>query len=98
MYPRSSPLADPAFRIRRARIAALSLHGKYDSNYLTTAAREAAFSKFLKEADPGGVLPEQERQRRAKSLQRAHLLRIADKSVRSRQQRAARRGQNGGVP
>jgi len=59
----------------RARLAAASGHAKYNTSYLTSAAREALEAKWLLEVDPDEILPPDERLRRAKCAQRAHLLR-----------------------
>ncbi len=53
----------PSDRSLRARIGAYSLHAQGKTT--TTAARKAFLGKFDVEVDPDGVLPENERLRRA---------------------------------
>jgi len=54
----------------------------------TEAGRRAALAKFEKLVDPDGTLPEAERVKRADSLRKAHLQRMAFKSARARRERA----------
>jgi len=74
----------PAERSLRARLAAHALHGKRDRRETTAKARAAFLAKFDREADPEGVLPPEERQRRAESLRRAHFARLALASAKAR--------------
>jgi hypothetical protein len=81
-------------RIRRQPPSERSEHGKIAANIrwakesdrtaATRKAREAAFQRFLDEADPDGVLLERERVKRAKNLQSAHLARVRRASLKSR--------------
>lgn len=50
----------------------------------TEAPREGLLQKFAKEADPEGRMSEAERMAAAEKLWRAHMLRIAQASVRAR--------------
>ena len=50
----------------------------------TAAARAGLRAKYEREADPDGSLPPAERARRADSLMRAHMLRMALKSKTAR--------------
>jgi hypothetical protein len=75
----------PGQRSLRARTAA---HASW-ANTSNPAARtrpgaQAAFRRFEDQVDPDRTLPEDERYRRAKSAQRAHMSAIAQKSVKSR--------------
>jgi hypothetical protein len=74
----------PAERSLRARLAAHALYGKRDPREITAKARAAFLSKFEREADPEGILPPEERRRRAESLRRAHFTRLALASVKAR--------------
>jgi hypothetical protein len=74
----------PAERSLRARLAAHALHGKRDRQETTAKARAAFLAKFERDADPEGVLPPEERRRRAESLRRAHFARLALASVKAR--------------
>ncbi len=77
----------PEQRALRARLAADPL-GHEDARQGTTAARQAFNDRFLREADPEGVLAPAEGERRADSLRRAHFTRLALKSSRARRERA----------
>jgi hypothetical protein len=74
----------PAERSLRARLAAYAQHGHRDPHEATAKARAAFLAKFEREADPEGVLPPEERRRRAESLRRAHFARLALASVKAR--------------
>ncbi len=78
----------PEQRALRARLAAQTRWGREDARQGTFAARQAFNDRFLREADPDGVLPPEERARRADSLRRAHFTRLALKSSRARRERA----------
>jgi len=54
----------------------------------TEPARKALRSKFEREVDPQGVLPEAERRRRAEAARKAFYKRLALASVRARRKRA----------
>lgn len=58
---------------------------------LTAEARAALQLKFERQADPEGVLPQEERERRAAYLRRAELARMSLKGVAARKQKAAER-------
>ena len=79
------------------RIGAHVTHSRFDPRVITAAARRAFLDRFLKEADPEGVLPFEERARRARHLRAAYFTRLALRSAQVRRQRARRRrAQNGG--
>jgi len=68
-----------------ARSAALERWARVDDRTAATeAARYGLKAKFLREADPDGVLSEEERARRADRLSRAFYARLAAKSVAAR--------------
>jgi hypothetical protein len=73
----------------RARIAALTRHGRGDTRDAVRPAREAFMARFEQEADPEGLLEPTERAARAQRLLRAHMLRLAAKSAENRRRRAA---------
>ncbi len=54
----------------------------------TAKARAAALAKFEHEVDPHGVLPPEERHRRAEHARREHLARISLRSAKVRRMRA----------
>lgn len=84
------PASDPQVRRQVARIAALTRWSRQDPIVGTVQARTSFLSRFEREADPRGTLPEAERQRRAQAALRAHMLRLALASARSRRRGAAR--------
>ncbi len=78
-------------QIRLARqMAAHSMHAKHDSKAVTAAARKGFMARFEREVDPDGVLPPEERLRRAQHAMKAHMLHLAHKSaaVNKKKQRA----------
>ena len=81
----------PAERSLRGRIGAYVLHSRYDSRELTKAARAAFESKFEREVDPDGVLPLEERLRRAEMARQAHYARLALASAEARRTRGRSR-------
>lgn len=84
------PDMSPELLRLRARIAAEERWGREpDRSAATNPARSAFLARFEKEADPEGVLPPEERARRAQNLRRAYMYRLALKSARARQVRKA---------
>jgi hypothetical protein len=76
-------------RTQRARLAAnVGWAFTQDRSARTEPARRAAFAKFEKLVDPDCVLPIAERAKRAESLRKAHLQRMALKSAKARRLRA----------
>jgi len=73
----------PEDRVLHARMAAHTLHSKYDSKDLTAPARRAFLERFEKEVDPEGLLPVAERQRRAGHARKAHFTKLALASARA---------------
>jgi hypothetical protein len=79
----SHPLT-PSERSQRARMAAHTLHSRYDSKRLTQPARDKFEERFLKRVDPDGQLPEAERERRAEQARKAYFTALAYKSAKAR--------------
>jgi hypothetical protein len=77
----------PEIRALRGRLGAYALHAAHDPKLTTAAARSAFLSRFERDVDPHGTLPDAERQRRAAFAKKAHFARLA---LRSAQARAAR--------
>lgn len=77
----------PEQRALRARIAAHSRWASEDPREGTAVARAAFLDRFEREADPDGVLPREERLRRAESARKAYFARLALASSRARQAR-----------
>ena len=82
----------PAEAALRGRLGAYALHAKYDSRETTQKARSTFLSRFEREVDPDGVLPEAERARRAEYARKAHMSRLALASARARRERKAGKG------
>lgn len=79
---------DPHEMSLRGRIGAAVTHSRHDSRKLTAPAREAFLSKFEQEVDPTGVLPPEERSRRAEHARKAHMARLSRLSVMARRKAA----------
>lgn len=73
-----------AQRVLIGRLGAYTVHSKYDSRELIRPAREAFWSKFERDVDPDGVLPLDERLRRAEMARKAHFTRLAIASAKAR--------------
>jgi len=82
----------------RGRIGAAVTHSRHDPRPATEAARAAFWAKLEREVDPGGILPVEERRRRAEHAQRAHLLRAARASAIARKRTATERVDDAGSP
>jgi hypothetical protein len=81
----------PSERVLRARVAAhTSWANTPDRSARTVAARRGLELRFEREVDPDGVLPQEERSRRADSARRAHYSRMALASARARRSRRGR--------
>lgn len=80
----SSKNLTPAQRSMNARRAALKLHSQVDSKEHLKPARSAFFDRFTQEVDPDGLLPPDERDRRAQRALKAHMLGLALKSSQAR--------------
>jgi hypothetical protein len=78
----------PEQRSLRASKAAYSRSAQYDSHELTAPARAGFDKRFLDQVDPDRVLPEAERERRAKAALKAHMKGLALASSRARSKRA----------
>ena len=75
----------PAERTLKGRIGAYSLHAQGGTN--TGPARSAFMARFEREVDPGRVLAEPERQKRAECARRAYFARLGLKSAKKRQRK-----------
>lgn len=76
-------------RVLRSRIAAHVRWSKEDPVEGTARARAAFLDRFEKEVDPEGLLPPDERARRATHARKAYFQRLALKSAKARRARAA---------
>lgn len=79
----------PARMALLGRIGAATLHARGGTT--TDAARAAFRDRFLREADPDGTLPPEERARRAEHLRKAWYLRLALKSADARRRKKTAR-------
>jgi hypothetical protein len=77
----------PEQRSLVGRIGAYSLHARRDPRATTKAARQAFLSRFEREVDPAGVLPEGERRRRAEYAKKAYFAKLALASAKARAKR-----------
>ncbi len=83
---------DPEEMARRGRIGAHRLHALHDSRELTAPARAAFLARFEREVDPSGVLPEEERRRRADHARKAHFSQLARLSANARRAKKSAAG------
>jgi hypothetical protein len=91
--PMSDEAMNPGERALRARLGAYAMHGRNDARETTTKARAAFLARFERLADPDGVLPPAERQRRAQQLRSAYFARLALASAKApRARRLAGKG------
>jgi hypothetical protein len=78
----------PTERALRARIAVNASWARTADRAARTApARRAAMARYEREVDPDGVLDPAERARRAEYAMRAHMSRLALRSVQARRRR-----------
>ncbi len=78
-------------RILAGRLGGLTTASRNDPQHYTKAARETFLASFAREVDPEGVLPPDERERRAVAARRLHFARLAARSAAVRAGRASRR-------
>ena len=78
---------DPADLRLQGRIGALRLHALRDPRETTAKARQVFRDSFERLVDPAGVLPPDERRRRADFARRAHYARLARLSAQARRSR-----------
>lgn len=76
----------------RGRIGAYRLHATHDPRETTQTARATFLSRFEREVDPDGILPEAERLRRAEAARKAYFSQLAYKSAKARRSRKGGRG------
>jgi hypothetical protein len=74
----------PGERTLRARAAAYEMHAKHGSRKAAVKGQAALLAKFERQVDPDGLLTPEERRRRALHARRAHMVRLALASARSR--------------
>jgi hypothetical protein len=74
----------PEQRTLRASIAANTRWSREDPKLALAQVREGYRKKWLDQVDPDRVLPEDERNRRARAAERAHMQALALKSSKAR--------------
>jgi hypothetical protein len=74
----------PEERVQISRMGAHALHSRYDSRAMSQPARDAFMARFEDEVDPGRILPEEERKRRAEHAKKLYFTRLAHKSAKAR--------------
>lgn len=94
--PGSRPGLSPAERTLRARLAAHTMHTKHDARETTAAARAAFLARFEAEVDPEGVLPPEERRRRAEHARSAYFTRLAFQRAKAARQAREETASGGG--
>jgi hypothetical protein len=63
------------------------MHARNDAQATTAKARAAFLARFERQADPEGLLPSAERQRRAQQLRSAYFAQLALASAKARRTR-----------
>ncbi len=79
-----------AERVLLGRIGAYTMLSRHDPYEVTRAAQKGFEAKFEREVDPEGVLPVDERKRRAEMALKAYMARLALKSAQARRRRSGR--------
>ena len=74
-------------RSQAGKIGGHVLHARNDSQEIASRARGGFRSKFEREVDPEGLLPEAERLRCAQHALKAHMAHLAIKSAKARSMR-----------
>jgi hypothetical protein len=92
--PKRTPLS-PTERVLRARVAAHAKHAQHDPRTTMDKARAVFLARFDRQADPDGLLPPAERERRAQQLRSAHFARLALASAKARRARRSAKGGDG---
>ena len=70
-----------------ARMAAHAMHAKHNGKDITANARRTYLDNFEREVDPDGVLPAEERSKRAAHARKARMLWLAQRSAEARRGR-----------
>jgi hypothetical protein len=75
---------DPAARVLRAKLAAYAMHAAHPIEATTRAGLTAAEARWINQVDPDRVLPEAERNRRARAARKSYFLSLAFRSAQVR--------------
>ncbi len=65
------------------------MHSRHDSRETSAAGRKAFLDRFERQVDPDGVLPAEERARRADHARKGYFAALALKSAKARRRAAA---------
>jgi len=68
------------------------MHARHDARDTTAKARAAFLARFEREVDPDGMLPPQERARRAEHARSAYFARLSLNAAKARRIRRTTRG------
>lgn len=71
-------------RAAAGRIGGLTTASRHDTRALTKPATAAFLARFEREVDPDGLLPVEERHRRALAARKAYMSRLAMRSAQAR--------------
>jgi hypothetical protein len=82
---------DPRHMALIGRIGAYAQQSRHDPRETTASARRVFHARFEREVDPDGMLPVEERQRRAEAARSAYFARLALASARARRSGKAAR-------
>lgn len=85
------PLTPKERSIRASVAVHTSWANTTDPSARTAPGRKAAMERFEKQVDPDGVLPPEERARRAEHARKAHYQRMALASAKARRAKAEQR-------
>jgi hypothetical protein len=89
---------DPIIMALRGRVGGLVRSARHDGREMTASARAAYLTKLQEQVDPAGVLPLDERRRRAEALRRARLAQASLAAAEKRRASRARAGQAAAAP
>lgn len=64
-------------KVLAGRIGGLTSSARHTPGQMVAAAHRGTLAKFEREVDPEGVLPVEERQRRATAARKAHMSRLS---------------------
>lgn len=77
----------------KGRLGAFVQHSLYSATETTSRARATFLAGFERRVDPTGILPPKERARRARAALKAHMTRLALRSMQVRRGRQNGEGQ-----
>jgi len=75
-----TPTPNPK-KVLAGRIGGLTNSARHTPEQMVAAAHRGTLAKFEREVDPEGVLPLEERQRRATAARKAHMAKLSNKAA-----------------